>query len=361
MGNAQASSIGLLADQESEAEPGSRCIVTVPFDSLDPPVTVSQGFESLELFLRQPLLNGGTTSQLAKYVDVVEKGPDEFFVKVCLNGDRLEVSGDGRGDACDLILMWTQYKIDRGANTIVLRSFVDELNGGTWADRLSVEDPVMVMRYSLHGLSLPERIEICADSFGRPDPLLPRPFVGNRRADPEFLDRIQARVNLILKLDRMRRASTVQMMHDLPSIRDPDMTSHVSSPITDVSREQLFDAMVGVLKNITGTYQEARVLEDSVSKYVFDCFMPDVHDARVRMEVDFRRQLGEIYCHEVAVDKHGCVAMPPWSSEWGVVIHEDPVVVESWDIDESGERVTTALSARNTQSWVNRAMRNTVG
>lgn len=321
----------LFEEQASTAEPGTKSIISESLENLDPPPTEHEIVEEFLRIVRYPV--DSTTEAVLKQVDVQEKSPDDFIVKVILDGKKLDGYSKGRGDGIDRVKTWKRVLVDRTKHVITAEDFVDEGQLGAWADEAS--DKEVVCKTSLHLLSDPLRLEFLLDKDGQ------------RLAIAPVRDALYVWSDAIINGIHSTKTAKAQVTADAPSIKDKDAKSNVSDPLeAHVSYDNFFLYLVAVMKEDFSKVPGAEASEVSATEFVVELKLEEDSTQRRVLKLDAEK--GET---QVEVFLDGKLARTQYN-----VVHRSPLVVESWGIDHEGSRVTGASAARELQSWANRAI-----
>jgi len=340
----------LRQDQDSIAEPGQRCITSGPLEDLDPPISLSEVLDEADIFYRNPLLAAPELEDRLKSLELHDHGPDDFTVKVTLDGEKLDALGEGRGDGMHKVIVWTRCIVDRRRMVIQSLNYVQSFGDGVWLDEASDEN--VVFRIVEYGLGPPDRVELLID------------IMGLRKTDEQMCAGIHAIFDKIARARQLARDAKVQVRHGARSIKEVGTVSNVSAPIDeeDLTFEDLFKSMLGILQaGVANSKREFWIdangeapAADSLEAFIAQ--EPPKVRRGIRRDVAFEQQRGEIKMLEIAIAEDGKVAWPSWSRVRTCIIHKDPLVVESWTEDSSGGHTSSAWAARKLQEWINLAI-----
>jgi len=350
------------ADQESEAEPGTKCLCTAPLGELEPNLTLEDAFDEIEMWHRspeQPVWQHHAMTQRVEVEDLGHTG-DSFstIIKVYLDGKQLDAAGIGRGDGMNKVAFWKRCTINWTKMVCTNEHYVNWLAGGEWADEASNEE--VVLRDTVYAVRDPPRVELCVDIRG----VREASWATKESLAPWAAVLVQNRVKAV--------RDSVKVAPGIASRKVPGAKSNVSEPLDDldISFDELFDNMAKVLlkkvatmRNVStieqtnGTSSEQTVTAEASIPWTTSFLQTESEFRRVvRQESEFKKETGEITVHEVAITEDGSVAWPPWSRVTTVVIHWVPFIVESWVSTSREDHISDKVGARRLQEWVNAAL-----
>lgn len=356
MGGAQ--SIELIADSPSQAEPGTLCVRTSALSDLDPPLAIEDVFDEYEIFFRYPIRS--EDAPFVKTVEVQEHDEASFTICVISDGKMLDTDGTGRGDGMDKLRGWRRIVIDRQCWTLSSTWYVDPFTGA-WMDEVDELDGKVVCRSIFYAMGDPLHLEICWDRLGVRD------------ASAELARRIRLQVEAVIKACQRAKQARVQVACEAASLKVPGRMSNVSSPIIeDVTYEEFFSSLVSVLQEYVGSGTFCTTVDVAGASTGIREAVVDTADSeqceqgegtinisskrKIRSEVVYSCEMGEIALLETAVTEQGHVARPAWSRVQHCVLHRDPLRVETWGEHADGVHITKAVAARRWQEWVNAAL-----
>jgi len=344
MGAAQASVLTLVAECDSEAQPGQKCILGKLVEFEDGPIPLDASIDEAMIFHKYPILPGSDREKFLKRLDYVEHGPNQWSIKVILDGQKLDAEGQGRGDGMDKVDAWFTYTAvdlmltmpgetrSSRCRTNVIAFFVDPLSGGVWADEASDEEAICVS--SCYALRHPDRVEFCYDHFGVRD------------ASEERAASLYKTCDAISSSLLAAKACKVQVAHCVPSIKEPGSVSNLSEPIDAANYHALFGGLVATLKSRVST-----LTKDDGACFIGEAFRPEVNSRRVKAEVMYSVEAGTIRLFEIAIESDGSVAWPAWSRVVHCVVHQHPLRVETWQVGED-KHISNPFHARQLQRWI---------
>mmetsp|Transcript_45759 Transcript_45759/g.133237 ORF Transcript_45759/g.133237 Transcript_45759/m.133237 type:complete len:344 (-) Transcript_45759:41-1072(-) len=327
-------SVELIPDQDSPTEPGQQSIISAPLDELDPPVDAAQAFAGLLDHFRRPL--DEQSEAIMKSCEITENaGPDDFTVKVVVDGVKLDRYGFGRGDGMDRVRSWRRFVVDRAGKRITAHDYVSEIALGAWADEAS--DAQVLATVSIQMLEGPPRIEMWV--IGQDG----KRFSGKELAEGSYVvtdkvirliqDEVKAKV-------KARPAKAIKHAGEDSVVTDP-MDAHVEY-------DAFFDKLVTVVKEKLEKIPEAEVEEVSTNEVI----------ARVRQTTADGKE--QIHMHTLkycaASGEATITRMDHEGKAFNTsfrVVHKSPLVVEAWNITLTGERTAGEEFARLVQREVN--------
>jgi len=352
MGNStvvERKAITLMPDVDSVAEPGKKCIRSSSFSHLDPPITLDQVVETAMYFLRYPIWNGMPDYEFLKRVEVQEFAENDFEVKVILDGEKLDAAGKGQGDGMDQISLWRRTILTRirisgpGSLTSDWDTRITQMHYvrpyvGIREDEASNDDiKTLTVFYCM-----PRSVvcEVCVD------------VEGVRDASGARCERIEKIMNLCYQDWCLHWIVRVRVTHGHRSIKDPGKISNVSEVIDDhCTYDELWENLMRRIKRSIGCDSDG---EDG--QYVGVSHRPEIHHDKVRSELEASKATGEVRLLQVAITEDGALAWPSWSRLVKMVVHQEPLAVESWEVDEDGDNVSNFAGARRLSELVNSAL-----
>jgi len=372
MGNVQ--KLTLYEEQDSVSEPGTKCITSSPLSMLDPPLSAEDWEAESLLWQRFPIKKGWKSEAFLKSVEVFEHGPRDFTSKIILDGQKLDAEGHGRGDGTDRVIKWGRTTM--GQDMMTMTEYVDEATGGMWADEITGE---VVLRARVHFLRDPERFEWCIDMRNTKDaprekledPSVETPGECSRDASQARASIISIGLNVMSQMYQDLALHEVKVSYGVSSKKEAGQLSNMSDEIEDssLSYVELFQSMVEVLQKevadptdcskveVSGDHFDAEALPTRNAADHQELFQESQLDLsqifRIRREVEYSEESGEIGILEIAVKEDGSVAWPAWSRLTQTVVHQAPLMVESWEVDLQGGHTCTKLGARRLQMWIN--------
>lgn len=349
--------IDMRAEQESECEPGTKCIkMQHPFADLDPPMTLRDAFNEVEVFMLSPIPPGTKRAAFLKSIELEEHGPldgpTSFTVKVVLDGKKLDEAGRGRGDGMDKVLLWkrcnfftaateayeTSALVNRHMN-IAFLDFVDELHGGEWADEATGEEGQSTILYGVDN-----RFEICVERDNRRD------------ASEQMLQGCNWYADAVHEQWQQARSLPVQVTHGSPSLREEGKFSTMSCALdAHVSSYEDF------VRTLVSTLQDTMGVDKMTTA---DVELPELvgqlSTTRTELSRDGDLNVQRALTHQ---EWHVCLetgqivlSTPARSRELHCIVHRRPLVVETWTLSYSGERSSSFALARTMQGWINEAV-----
>jgi len=336
MGNSHG--VPLLADQPSPTEKESLSIISGSFDDITPPVSGQAFLDECFSVLKRPVDNWAEL--VVKDCIVTEHGPDEYEVKVLMDGAKLKSYGFGgaREDVCDRVI-WKRVKVDRATQTLVTRDLSPNGRMGEWADKVTGNEVFATCHMKV--VNEPTRLEIWViDKDGKrfSDMLKPMHY---------WVDRILNNINAVATAAvKVKSGLSIRDSGEVSVVSDP-IDEHVSAWFSSV-HDNTFDALLLLVRTRIerDTGPTAKVEEVSSAEFVVNTerTTPDGGVVAMRTRVSTEREKGE-----VLIDFDGM-------KEY-FVLHKRMSVLERWAIDADGKRMgSTDAFVKETQLFVNELM-----
>lgn len=314
-------------DQESESQPGQKCIVS---DSLEEFITFDTFLDELIRRLRSPLLP--MEEKVLKSLDVVDHSESDFTVKVTNDGKKLDSWGIGKGDGSDVIRLWQRSRVAREARIIQSETYSDD-------------GAVELMNTTVF-LENPLRIEFW---FEKPD--------GTRVHDETAKNMLQYFFINPIILAAMKRKVIVS-----PDVESPSgggAQSAVTGELDDfLSYDEAFDGIMKAIKDVyrTGTVEEVTPTEYLLTSSAIANPLAQKDSAGMDQEFVMRqrcthsRSKGEI----VLVSMIGNELL----NTSFIYFHQNPLRIEHWD-EDGGTRHHGRAQAAQMQGWVDAIIEGT--
>lgn len=318
-------SVELMAEQES-TQPGMMSIISGPLDALDPPISREEAYEETIALLKYPM--DPITEGLKKDLQVTQQDANTFVMKLILDGKKLDSFGYGKGDGTDRVRFWKKVTCNRDKFSITVQDYVPERELGAWVTEAKEE---VKASCEINFLQDPPQIEFCVDQEGK------------RWADPETRDGLYSWTDNILGGLHAFKTAKVKVIPDQPSIKEKGLKSMVSEPMDEhVSYENFFPQMVKFTKDFLGKVPNMTL---------------DESDGEIRGSVT--NEQGEVTKHVVKFDEAAgemsitMIQQDKVRAELHRKVHRSPLVVEAWDLDAEGQRLTGSAKAKEIQKNVN--------
>lgn len=311
--------IDLFPEQDSAVEPGQKVILSGSFDELEPKIAIERFFEEVESFLRWPI--DPITEYIMKSCDVTENGPDEFVVKVILDGKKLDSWNRGRGDGCDRVKTWKKVTLDRKALRIETSDYVPESTFGEWADQC--DGKTVIANFYMACLKEPSRFEcwLIRD--------------GDRIAHQDFANFLyNAWTDPLIKSIKSEMNAKVQATI-APSPTNASVLSVVSDPLDAfIDYDTYFESMTKKTREFFEKMPDT-VIEDEADGFTVKTTMKvDDKDVIQPKTVKFNHETGDL-----VITFHGADSKTHQTVHR--VLHKSPLRLEAWNINDSGERKMT--------------------
>lgn len=314
-------SVQMTADTDSVLEPGTKVVMSegleVDFDLLMD--------EYLEQH-RYPI--DSMKEYVLKSCDIEEHGKDDFTVKVILDGKKLDSYGYGRGDGIDRIDLWTRVTADRTKRELWSRPIVpppgawaDEVDqvtaGGGACSRFTTEEP---MRCEFH-IVLPDG-----------------------SAYEQAIDVVQPILGAaIMEVSKKK----VKVKSDQDSIKASGEKSVVSEPMDEFTTyDEFWDKFIEVLKagDAAVSPELVEVSDSEFHTVVTDTITDPTTEQKWITKIRHSKESGEIQI--VTMNNSGIL------SKAVIILHKDPLRVESWGEDKDGVRQFGRGSAKGLQRYI---------
>mmetsp|Transcript_74906 Transcript_74906/g.216574 ORF Transcript_74906/g.216574 Transcript_74906/m.216574 type:complete len:340 (-) Transcript_74906:153-1172(-) len=322
-------SVELYPSQESPTEPGQLSVISASLDDLDPPVTAEQFLaEAIEL-MKRPV--DSVTEAIMKSLEVTENGsPDDFVVKLIVDGTKLDAYGYGKGDGTDRVRTWKRVVADRAAMHITTYEYVLDIALGAWESEAS--DAEVLATLHLQMLSGPTRIESW---------VLPKE--GERLHNDDLAKGLYHWTDAIIgQLHSVAKAKVKAAVGK--AIKNVGEDSVVSEPMDEhVDYDSYFDKMVTVVKEKLEKIPEVES-ETSEGKMVFKVKGKD-EEGFLTWTVSYSAESGELTI--VNHDPKGQLVSTSFRQ-----LHRSPLVLEAWNISGRGERSAGPSFARLIQQEI---------
>ncbi|CAK9081053.1 unnamed protein product [Durusdinium trenchii] len=262
--------------------------------------------------------------------ELVLKDLDEntFLLKVILDGKKLDSVGYGKGDGTDRVRYWKKVTVNPAAMSISVVDYVNDGEMGAWITDAKEE---VVSTCSVNFLEDPVQIEFCLDKDGE------------RLASPEHRDGMYPWTDAIVANIMSFKNAKVKVRPDAPSIKEKGLKSLVSEPMDEhVSYESFFAQLVTSSREALSSVP-GNVMEESAGEMRFT---NTSEGGEVSTNVvKFNESTGEFV---VTFSSQGKVR-----SELHRVVHRSPLVMEGWDIDADGNRLSGMAKAKEVQKNIN--------
>jgi len=319
--------VELMAEQES-SQPGLQSIISGPLDALDPPINCKEAFEETVALLRYPM--DPITEGLKKELQITELDANSFVIKLILDGKKLDGFGYGKGDGTDRVRHWKKVVAKPEKLSISVTDYVPEALLGEW---LSDAKEEAVSFCEINFLQDPPQIEFCIDDKD-----------GNRLANPETRDGLYSWSDNIVNNIHSFKTAKVKMTPDSTSIAEKGLKSMVSEPMDEhVSYENFFPQMVKFTRDFLA--QVPGITLDETESEIRGSVTNEQGEV-TRHLLKFSEATGEMtvtvsHQDKVRTELHRKVHSGP------------PLVLEAWDVDAEGHRLTGAAKAKEIQKNMN--------
>jgi len=315
-------SVKLTTDAPSTAEKGQKVVTSEPLEV--------DGLALMEELLQQARYPvDSLKGHVLKSCDVQENGPDDFTVKVILDGKKLDRYKSGRGDGMDRIDHWMRVVADRKNRRIQQTSFVDLQ--GCWVDE--VEQARSKGGYGCTELvGSPMRVEfhiIQAD--------------GSRQTDEEAAALLDTILTDALTNMEKRKA---KVMAEQDSLQGDGQKSVISEPLDEhIDFDSFWEKFLGTIKSPPSVpwLFRPKVLEVSKEEFHTVLVLPDTKQ-KITTIVKHSKASGELTMETMQDGEKigGCT----------VILHRNPLRVESWGVDIDGKRLSGGSSVKSLQQTV---------
>uniref|UniRef100_A0A7S3SAX5 Uncharacterized protein n=1 Tax=Strombidinopsis acuminata TaxID=141414 RepID=A0A7S3SAX5_9SPIT len=313
-------SVKLTTDAPSTAEKGQKVVTSEPLEV--------DGLALMEELLQQARYPvDSLKGHVLKSCDVQENGPDDFTVKVILDGKKLDRYKSGRGDGMDRIDHWMRVVADRKNRRIQQTSFVDLQ--GCWVDE--VEQARSKGGYGCTELvGSPMRVEfhiIQAD--------------GSRQTDEEAAALLDTILTDALTNMEKRKA---KVMAEQDSLQGDGQKSVISEPLDEhIDFDSFWEKFLDMVKNPPNAPAKVKVTDVSKEEFLSEIVVPD-SKTTMTTKVKHNKAAGEVITETLQDGER--------VSGSTVLLHRNPLRVETWGVDSEGKRLAGRGTARGLQEYV---------
>jgi len=315
-------SVEVQVEVDSISEPGTKCCQTASLAEYSYNTLVDELLD-ISRYPVDPMKEA-----VLKSCDVQVHGPDEFTVKVVLDGKKLDSYGYGKGDGTDRVDNWTRIVCNREKRCI--DSYAIVIFPGMWIDEVDPKKQWIHSRTTF--LEDPLRIEFYID-------VLEGPEAGKRLANDMAKGSMMA--YLYGALSNMQ-ARKVKCRPDQDSIRDKGQKSVVSEPMDDhTDYDTFFTNWVDGMKNpptMPGV-PPAELTEVSETELYLKRTLED--GTKFVTKITHDKDTGEVY--SVVFRNSDKISSSVF------VLHREPLRFEAWHEDKSGDRRAGSGAARAMQ------------
>jgi len=268
-----------------------------------------------------------------KKIEHEEIGPDEFTVKVILDGKKLDAYGYGRGDNMDRVRLWKRVKVNRSGHQVTTQDYVNESEMGCWADEATSDS--IYCTVTMHILSGPTRMEFLTD------------VKGENQASAGMRDALYNWTDPMVRGVQDVKMAKVRISADAPSIKERGSTSHVSEPMdSHVDYDAFFGSLIKLIREGMAAAPGSSLTDTSETEFFGEVsYGEEGSEKSTRTTVKYSQESGDV---EMVVTQDGHIARTTFYK-----LHQSPLVLEGWDLDSDGKRSSSNITHRQMQRLTN--------
>lgn len=320
----------LTADAESPTEPGKFSVISdeikADYDALYDEVV------SYCKYLVDPQME-----KVLKELKIEDLGPDEFSVKIILDGAKLTAYGVGNPErpGTDAVASYNKYKLDKAGRKLTSQLY-GPATGFFWLDELDKYENMVRLNSTTNFLKDPLRIEYYWETTEDPPNMMPP----SSRVANETVKGVLSPIleGVLAKFANLKVVTTP----DAPSVAAPGEKSVISNTLNadEVSFTAIMDGIVEcikedtegspVFKEVTETdFTESftKTYGDNDMVRIFEC---DKRKGTIKVDTKLKSGSGGIEHH---------------------LLHQSPLQFEAWTIDDSTRKAGVAFSRQCQVLW----------
>mmetsp|Transcript_47979 Transcript_47979/g.126687 ORF Transcript_47979/g.126687 Transcript_47979/m.126687 type:complete len:334 (+) Transcript_47979:109-1110(+) len=320
------SSVNLTPDADSVIEPGTKVVMSEPLE-----VDFGLLFDEYMDQLRYPV--EPIKEYVLKECSVEEHGPDDFTVKVVLDGKKLDSYGYGRGDGVDNIDLWTRVTGDRAKREIWSRPIVAP--PGCYVDEVDTFKCPSTGAKTSFTSETPLRVEFWIE------------MAGGARLDQDIAKGI-----LLPPLGGAMQGlgkQLVKVKPDMDATRGGGLKSVISDPFDELSTfDEFWDKYLDAARNPPSAQVKPEIIEVSDEEFHTVAVIPG-GDKKLTTKFRHCKESGEIQAATF-------LDAELTGGKTTTIVHKEPLFVEAWGESKTGDRQAGRGAAKMLQASLEAAL-----
>mmetsp|Transcript_116965 Transcript_116965/g.364139 ORF Transcript_116965/g.364139 Transcript_116965/m.364139 type:complete len:330 (+) Transcript_116965:68-1057(+) len=312
------SSYSLTPDSESAVD-GKKCVLSSELEDC----SYDDFIEGIRDILKRPV--PPFQEPAVKAVEVTEQDENTYTAKVILDGAKLEGFGYGDGTGKDKVSNWMKVTFKPAEGILMTETYVNPANPKLPTVEEATTDKVYLTSMS-RVLKDPLRMEYWWELEN-----------GERMYGQEQADHVKPYMDGTIALAKKKKVSFAP---DCDSLAEPGSKSAISTPIDDFIT---VDGLWAQLLDFANIYKDLEIIEISDTEIAVTG-PGGVEPPTGVKAVQWDKEKGTLVTTTKIAGKVQGVL--------NLVVHQEPLRVEAWRVEASGERVSSKMYAKQSAYWL---------